>query len=273
MSLVELGVVVGLVVALASVLISNAIEGGTVGSLINPSAMLLILGGTVGATMVSVGLKNFLSLPGLLARVIKQPQGDPRQMMETLISFAQKARREGLLALEEDVQQLPDRFMAKGLQMVVDGADTEMVETILMTEVELTEKHLMAGAGILETAGGYAPTMGIIGTVMGLIHVLSNLENPNELGPAIAVAFLATFWGIATANLFWLPVAGKLKVLAREEAELRTLVVEGILSIQKGDSPAILREKLEAFVAHRPQPKKAEEAAAAPQLNAGEERA
>lgn len=269
----EIGVVLGLVIAVGSLLVSNLIEGGSIASLINPSAMLLILGGTIGATMVSVGLKNFLSLPGLFAQAFRRQEANPAQAMETLIAFAQKARREGLLALEEDVQQLPDKFMGKGLQMVVDGADTEMVETILMTEVELTQKHILAGAGIFETAGGYAPTMGIIGTVMGLIHVLGNLENPNELGPAIAVAFLATLWGIATANIVWLPLASKLKVLAREEADLRLLVVEGILSIQKGDSPAILREKLAAFVAHRPPAKAAEEEPSGAALKAGEEHA
>lgn len=267
----ELGVIIGLVIALVGVIGGNIMEGGSVGSLISPSAMLIIFGGTIGATMVSVGFKNFLLLPKLFAAVLKKSQENMSEVVEELIALAQKARREGLLALEEDIQEIKEKdpFLAKGLQMVVDGSDSSLVENVLLTEVELKEKREIAAASIFETAGGFAPTMGIIGTVMGLIHVLGNLENPNELGPSIAVAFLATFWGIALANLILLPIGSKLKIKAKEEAELKHLIVEGVLSIQKGDNPGVVREKLKAFLAEEKAEKKGGEQA----VQAGEEHA
>lgn len=269
---VDLGVVVGLVVALGAIVGSNAIEGGSVASLINPAAMLLIFAGTTGVTAMSVGMSNFKRVPGLMGQAFKKGGKDPHRLVETIVAFAQKARREGLLALEEDIQKLDEPFLSKGLQMVVDGADPEMVETVLMTQVSLTEHQRNSGAAIFEAAGGYAPTMGIVGTVMGLIHVLGNLENPSELGPAISVAFLATFWGIALANVLFLPLASKLKVAAKEETEIREMTVEGILSIQKGDSPTVVKEKLQAFLSAHSQPKGAK-AAPAVSPQAGEEHA
>lgn len=244
----ELGVVVGLIVALVAILGANVMEGGSVAALIAPSAMFLILGGTVGVTIMSVGLGDFLRVPSLIGTVLRRPGGDLAATVDKLVALAQKARREGLLALQDDIRDISDEILAQGLQMVVDGTDSEMVETVLMTKAELERKRFLAGASIFETAGGYAPTMGIIGTVMGLIHVLSSLENPDELGPAIAMAFLATLWGIMTANVFWLPVANKLKDNARVTGEYQQMLIEGVLSIQKGDSPAIVREKLRAFL-------------------------
>ncbi len=261
----ELGVIVGLVVALVAILGSNAMEGGSVGSLISPSAVFLILGGTIGATAMSVGLGNFFRVPSLLGELLRRPGGDLPQAIDKLVGLAQKARREGLLALEEDIRTISDELLAQGLQMVVDGTDSEVVEAVLVTKAELARKRFLTGAAIFETAGGYAPTMGIIGTVMGLIHVLSNLENPNELGSAIAMAFLATLWGIATANVFWLPVANKLKDNGRLLGEYQQMIIEGVLSIQKGDSPAMVREKLRAFLpGSKRKEKKREEAEAAP---------
>ncbi len=268
----DVGVLVGLIVALVGVIGGNIVEGGKVSALFNISAMMIIFGGTIGATMVSVGMGQFMRMPKLIGAAFKKPHVEPHQVVESLVAFAQKARREGLLALEEEVQNLQDKFMAKGLQMVVDGADPEMVEGVLLTEVSLEEKRKHTDAAMFEAAGGFAPTMGIIGTVLGLIHVLSSLENPDELGPAISVAFLATFWGIFIANLFFLPLAGKLKANAKEETEMKEMIVEGILSIQKGDSPTIVREKLQAFLSPEARAKPAEGKAAGG-LQAGEEHA
>ncbi len=268
----EIGVLLGLLVGVGALLVANALEGGSVASLFQFSAMLIIFGGTIGATMISVGLRRVLAMPRSLVKVLRRRRADPHELMERLVSFALRARREGLLAIEDEVRELEDQFMARGLQMVVDGVDPEMVEGVLVTESELALQRDNEEAAVYETAGGFAPTMGIIGTVMGLIHVLSNLENPDELGPAIATAFLATLWGIMSANIFFLPVANKLKADAREEAHLRHLVIEGVLSIQKGDSPTMVREKLRAFLAGEPEKKKAEEKEAGA-LRPGEERA
>lgn len=271
----ELGVILGFVVGVGALVVANLAEGGSIASLFQFSAMLIIFGGTIGATMISTGLGGVRGMPATLAGALRKPATDPEQLLETLVAFAQRARREGLLALEDDVRNLKDPFMAKGLQMVVDGIDPEMVEGVLFTEADLEQQKTNAEAGVFETAGGFAPTMGIIGTVMGLIVVLSNLSNPDELGHSIAVAFLATLWGIMSANIFFLPVANKVKANARAEAHLRHMVIEGILSIQKGDSPTMVKEKLNAFLAGEGKKKKAQapEEGRAGALAPGEERA
>ncbi|EKP94127.1 flagellar motor protein [Thermaerobacter subterraneus] len=245
----DLGTVIGLIAGIAVVLIANVMEGGRLDQLLNPSASLLVFGGTLAATLASAGLHNVLLVPGAIAYALRAPKLQPGALIEKLVSLAQQARREGLLSLEEERKNLDDPFFAKGLQFVIDGADPEMVEEVMENALQAEQRHYLVAAGVLETAGGYAPTMGIIGTVLGLIHVLGNLEDTSSLGPAIAVAFMATFYGIASANLLWLPLASKIKANVQAEAELRRMVVEGILSIQNGDNPMIVREKLEAFLA------------------------
>lgn len=247
----DIGTLVGLVVSIAAVLIANVMEGGQLDQLINPSASLLVFGGTIGATLASAGLHNVLQVPAGIAYALRAPQLQPAQLMEKLVALAQQARREGLLSLEEERKKLDDPFFAKGLQFVIDGADPEMVAEVLENAIQAEQRHRQVAAGVLETAGGYAPTMGIIGTVLGLIHVLGNLEDTSRLGPAIAVAFMATFYGIASANLLWLPLANKIKANVQAEVEMRRMVVEGILAIQKGDNPMIVRERLEAFLGTR----------------------
>lgn len=244
----DLSVILGLLLAIGAILGANLLEGGSVAALVNPSAALLVIGGTLGATFVSHNLEDILAIPQQLARAFRRERMDPNDVTEQLVGLAQKARREGLLALEASIPQSGDPFLARGLQLVVDGADPDMVRGLLETELALTERRGHGAAAVFETAGGYAPTMGIIGTVMGLVHVLGNLTNADNLGPAIAVAFLATFYGIATANVIWLPLASKLKARNAELVALRELQFEGILSIQQGDNPSMVREKLKAFL-------------------------
>ena len=245
----DIGTLIGFVLALAAVLLSNMMEGGHLSQLLNPSASLLVFGGTIGATLASAGLQNVLQVPAGIAYALRSPRLQPGELIEKMVALAQQARREGLLSLEEERKKLDDPFFAKGLQFVIDGADPEMVAEVMENAIQAEQRHYQVAAGVLETAGGYAPTMGIIGTVLGLIHVLGNLEDTSKLGPAIAVAFMATFYGIASANLLWLPLANKIKANVQAETEVRRMVVEGILSIQKGDNPMIVREKLEAFLA------------------------
>jgi chemotaxis protein MotA len=256
---VDLAVVIGLVLAVGAILGSNAMEGGKLVALFNPSAALLVFGGTVGATAISHSLKEILRLPALVLQSFRQPVLDPEATGERIVAYAQKARREGLLSLEAELSGERDPFLLKGLQMVVDGADPEMVRSVLETEIAVAGRRARASASVFETAGGYAPTMGIIGTVMGLIHVLSNLSDAAKLGPAIAVAFLATFYGVSSANVFWLPLAAKLKHRAAEEAALKELVLEGVLSIQRGDNPSLVREKLSVFLTRDGKPKAGQE--------------
>jgi chemotaxis protein MotA len=169
--------------------------------------------------------------------------------VELIVSLAEQARREGLLALDAQLAEIDDDFTRKGLQLVVDGTDPELVREILDAEIDgMTTRHA-AGATAFEKAGGFAPTMGIIGTVMGLVHVLQNLSNPSMLGPAISTAFIATLLGVGAANVIFLPVGARLRALSSAEAELRILTVEGILSVQAGDNPRVVGDKLRSFVA------------------------
>ncbi len=248
----ELGTPVGLVVGFGALLVAAVLEGGEISSFLQGTAALIVFGGTFGATLVSFPLKRVALLPRLILEAFFEKSalaGAPAEIVERFVQLAQVARREGLLALEEEAGKVDDPFLKKGLLLVVDGIDAEVIETVLTTDIQALRERHEAGYGILEAMGGYAPTMGIIGTVMGLIHVLSSLEDPSQLGPAIAVAFVATLYGVSSANLLWLPLATKLKAKSKQEVFLRELALQGLLAIQAGDNPRIVREKLEAFLA------------------------
>ena len=249
----------GLVLAIAALLGADLIDGGHLAALFNPSAALLIVGGTIGATAVSCPLPDLVALPRLLLGALRPRAVNLPVEIERLVALALRARRNGLLSLEEDIAGLDDPFLAHGLQMVIDGADVETVRSVLRTDMVLRGQAASRQAQLFETAGGFAPTMGIIGTVLGLIHVLSNLSSPGSLGPSIATAFLATFYGISSANIFWLPIGNKLRQNARTESVAAEVALEGILSIQAGDNPSAVRDKLSVFL-QGPRPKPAAEA-------------
>jgi chemotaxis protein MotA len=244
----DIGVAGGLFLAVAALLGADLIDGGHLAALLNPSAALLIFGGTIGATAVSSQLSDLIALPRLLLSALRPKTVDLHGAIEKLVALALRARRNGLLSLEEDIAGLDDPFLAHGLQMVIDGADAETVRSVLRTDMLLRGQAAGRQAQLFETAGGFAPTMGIIGTVLGLIHVLSNLSSPGSLGPAIATAFLATFYGISSANIFWLPLGSKLRQNARQASLAAEVALEGILSIQAGDNPSAVRDKLAVFL-------------------------
>jgi chemotaxis protein MotA len=214
----------------------------------NPTALILIVGGTFGVSLASVGMENMKRIPALYKIAMSPTDQDIKGRVDLLVSLAEQARREGLLALDAKVGEIEDEFTRKGLQLVVDGSDPDLVREVLEAEIDgMSHRHAL-GAGMFEKAGGFAPTIGIIGTVMGLVHVLENLSAPATLGPSISSAFLATLMGVASANVIYLPVAYRLKALSAEEVELRTLTIEGILSVQAGDNPRVVKEKLISFV-------------------------
>src|SRR6185437_7298295 len=188
------------------------------------------------------------AIPKLYMLALNSPVQDLNSKVSELVGYAESARRDGLLALDEVTQTIDDQFTKKGLQLVVDGTDPDLVADILEAEVSAMKKRHAAMAQPFDKAGGYAPTMGIIGTVFGLIHVLAHLDAPETLGPSISSAFVATLIGVASANVFYLPVATKLKQISEEELHARALVLEGILSIQAGDNPRVVQEKLITFV-------------------------
>lgn len=243
---------IGIFVALGALLLGTLIEGGSPAAYANPSAILIIFGGTFGATIASFSMPQFLTFPKLFALAIKTRPSSAPETRDRLVAFAERARREGLLALESDVDQVDDPFLRKGLQMVIDGLEPDVVEEILELDTEAMQRRHAGGAALFTAMGGYAPTMGVIGTVMGLVNVLGNLDDPGQLGESIAVAFIATLIGVASANIVWLPIASALKANSAHEVSERRMAITGILAIQAGDNPRIVAQKLDSFGFHAP---------------------
>jgi chemotaxis protein MotA len=239
---------IGIGVAIVGILLSAMMEGTSPAAFINIPAIIIIMAGTGGATLAAVGMERFKQIPALYKRVLNATPQDSVSQVTTLVDLAERARRDGLLALDEQLGSIEDRFTRTGLQLVVDGTDPDLVREILEAELDGMEARHRAGAGVFKQAGGFAPTIGIIGTVMGLVHVLQNLAAPATLGPAISGAFIATLIGVASANVVFLPIANRLAELSKEEVALKAMVVEGVLAIQSGDNPRIVREKLMSFV-------------------------
>jgi len=244
----DLATVIGLLVAWGALIVALLMEGGRVADLANPSAFVIVAGGTLGATTISFSMKQLLGLPGILRNAFLCKDTDLTEIIRTMVEFARKARREGILALEEEAKGVDNKFLQMGIQLVVDGTPSEMVREILETEiVSLQERHKV-GQSIFSTMGGFAPTLGIIGTVMGLIHMLASLDEPGKMGPAIAAAFVATLYGVAFANLMFLPIGTKLKSRTAEEIIAYDMMIEGILSIQAGDNPRMVEAKMLAYL-------------------------
>jgi len=239
---------IGIIFCIVAMLMAAMMEGTPIPAFFVIPAWMVVFCGTAGATMAGTTMERFKQIPALYKISFSPPEMHFGGRVQLLVGFAERARREGLLALEDEIEELDDEFAKKGLQLVVDGTDPDLVREILDNEIDgmMTRHH--HGQQIFEKAAGFAPTMGILGTVMSLVHVLQNLSNPAILGPAISGAFIATLMGVGSANVIYYPVANKLKEISGEEAELRTLTVEGILAIQAGDNPRVVEDKLMAFV-------------------------
>jgi chemotaxis protein MotA len=239
---------IGIIFAIVAMLVSATMEGTAIPAFFVIPAYLIVLCGTAGATMAGTTMDRFKQIPSLYKIAFSPPEMHPGQRVKALVGFAERARREGLLALEDEIDELDDAFAKKGLQLVVDGTDPDLVREILENEIDGMSARHHAGAAVFEKAAGYGPTMGVLGTVMSLVHVLENLSNPAILGPAISGAFIATLIGVGSANVIYFPVATKLKSISEEEVELRSMTLEGILAIQAGDNPRVVEDKLMAFV-------------------------
>ncbi len=238
----------GLLIGFGSLAISVVSEGGELSAFINMPAALVVFGGTLGAALVSFPGATVKQLPRLIGKAFRYRPTTPLSVGRILVHLAERARREGLLALEEDAAEIEDPMLRRGVMLVVDGTDPELLKSVLESEMGIREKEQEAQYGLLEAMGGYAPTMGIIGTVMGLVHVLSSLTDPSRLGAAIAVAFIATFYGVSSANLLWLPFASKLKKQSETEGVIGQMILEGLVSIQSGENPRILQERLAPYL-------------------------
>lgn len=246
----DLATILGLLIAAIGIIGGFTIEGGSIGGLINIPGMMIVLVGTFGATMVAFPLAHILALPRIaMAAFFSKVQVHANHMAGELVAMADKARREGLLSLEEEAQTIDDAFARKGLMLMIDGTDPDALRAILEIDIDALSARHRENARIFEAAGGFSPTLGVLGAVMGLITVLSHLDKPEELGHGIATAFVATFYGVGFANVVVLPLAEKLEVRSQEERLVREMILEGILAIQSGDNPRIVREKLESFLA------------------------
>jgi len=241
---------IGIGAAVASLFMAMILEGGNPVAFMQPTAMMIVFGGTTGVMIASSGVKCVITMLKLtfVSMTYKGKAINKSEVIRTISGMAEKARREGLLALEDEAENVDDAFIKKGISLVVDGTDPELVKDILESDLDAMEARHAQQSGLFQNAGGFAPTLGIIGTVMGLVHVLENLSDPNSLGPAISTAFIATFYGVASANLYYLPIGNKLKKITHEEVHSRTMIIEGIVSIQAGDNPRVVEEKLKTFL-------------------------
>jgi len=238
----------GLLIGFGAIIGGNILEGGHTSSLMQMTAGLIVLGGTVGAVLVQTQLTVFVRSLKMLLWVFKPPKVEQKAAVEKIVGWSNIARKEGLLGLESLVEAETDAFARKGLQLLVDGSEPESIRNILEVEIGVKEHFDTQAAKVYEGYGGYSPTIGIIGAVMGLIHVMNNLADPSKLGSGIAVAFVATIYGVALANLIFLPVAGKLKGHIHNQAQFREMVVEGVISIAEGENPRNIETKLEGYL-------------------------
>lgn len=237
----------GLLVAFGAILTGNFIEGGKLDSLIQLTAFIIVVGGTLGAVMLQTPIQVFVRGVKMLRWVFKPPIIQPEKRIEEIVNWAQLARKEGLLGLESLSDSYPDHFARKGLTLLVDGREPQEIRKILEVELDVLEQQEIHAADVYESAGGYAPTIGILGAVMGLIHVMQNLSDPSKLGEGIAVAFVATIYGVGSANLISLPIAGKLKSIIHRQANVREMTIEGLVAIAEGENPRALESKLRGF--------------------------
>lgn len=260
----DLATLLGLIMGFFMLIFGFVLEGGHVGSLILLSPAVIVFGGTLGAVMVSFDMKDIKKLPKLFAETFRTRKSSEDELIEYFGKLAEMARKEGLLSLEafvdEDKSTDFDPMLKEGIKMVIDGTDSELIKNMFDNEIYVKEHLRKVDAAMFEAAGGYSPTMGIIGTVMGLVHVLGNLSSPEELSKSIAAAFIATLYGVSFANLVYLPLASKIKQRAKQEVLEKQLIMEGILSVQTGENPSILKKKLNTFRTEQKM-KMAEEAA------------
>jgi len=244
---VDLATLIGLLVAGGLVIIS-IIMGGSPMWFINYPSVMIVVGGTMGATLISYPLSDVMKVFNVAKHALLHRSQAPGKLIALMMEFAKKARREGILSFESQLDDLDDEFLVKGLRLAIDGMDSDAIEEILRTEIRFVEERHTLGAEIFTTMGTYAPAVGMLGTIIGLVQMLMQMKDPSQIGAPMAVALLTTFYGTILANLVFLPVAGKLRTRSKNEVLLKEMVLEGILSIQSGDNYRVVEQKLKAFI-------------------------
>jgi chemotaxis protein MotA len=246
----QAGPAIGIIVAVAMILIGNVLEGGHIGSIIAFPSFLIVVGGTVGAVLVQYPMGTIKNAFKMAGKTFKKPTQDPSKLVDEIVDYANRARRDGILALEKVAANASDPFLAKALMMAIDGADSNALRETMEIAITHHEETGEDAAKCIEAGGGYSPTIGIIGAVLGLIHVMANLSDIGAVGRGIAGAFVATIYGVAFANIICLPLGGRIKLLVRDEVTLLTMTLVGVLAIQEGMNPKLVRERLSQFVPH-----------------------
>ncbi|MFZ7113247.1 MAG: motility protein A [Desulfatiglandales bacterium] len=243
----DIATLVGIVLAF-SLVVTAITLGGTFAIFINIPSMMIVVGGTLGASMINYPLPDILKVLKVVKNAFFSEKYTVKDLIARFVSLAGTARREGILALESAIHEINDDFMKKGLQLSIDGLEPASIREILNTEVESIKERHKLGSDIFTTLGTFAPALGMIGTLIGLVQMLQTMDDPSSIGPAMAVALLTTFYGALIANIFCLPIAGKLRNKSKDEVMMKDLMTEGIVSIAKGDNPRILEQKLNAYL-------------------------
>ncbi len=240
--------IVGVVAALAAIVVATVMDGNSFGALVGPSSLVLVILGTIGVTLAGYQVSDLSRVPKALTTALTGKVGPPTEIVRRLVACAEMARREGVLALEPMLEEIDDTFLRTGLQQVVDGLDGEAVKEMLEIEMNSIDERHGTMISFFKTLGGFAPTMGMIGTVIGLINMLGNLSDPSQLGLGLSVALLTTLYGVIFANLVFLPIANKMQRLHDAEMTTKELALDGVLAIQAGAGPRVLAERLEAYL-------------------------
>ncbi|PID79751.1 motility protein A [bacterium DOLZORAL124_64_63] len=243
----DIATIVGIVVAFG-LIVWSILLGGSLSGFIDIPSVAVVLGGTLGALLINFPLANFLGMGKIIMKTIMFSLDEPGEVIGKMVKYAERARREGMLALEEDSENETDPFLRKGLRLAVDGTDPQLLEKILETDVEQIENRHADGAKLLGMGGTFAPAYGMIGTLIGLVNMLSSLEDPTQIGAGMATALITTFYGAVVANAVFIPLQGKLETRSKEEMMIKNMIIEGIMAIQSGDSPRIVEEKLKSFL-------------------------
>jgi chemotaxis protein MotA len=240
---------IGIILALGGVLAGLLLEGGNLGQVIQPTAAMIVFGGTLGAVLLQFPMATILLAFRRLGSVFVNPERDPQATIRQLVQYAKKARREGIVSLDAELPNIEDAFLKKSLMLAVDGTEPQELRTMMEMELDNQAEYEEQIPQVFESAGGFAPTVGILGAVLGLIQVMQHLDKIDEVGRGIAVAFVATIYGVGSANLLYLPIAGKMKLRVREEQIMREMTLEGVASILEGMNPRVLETKLLGFLA------------------------
>lgn len=238
----------GIVLAVGGILAGLIIEGGKVSQVLQPTAAMIVFGGTLGAVMVQFPMAVVIQAFKQLSRVFLDKSENPSLMVQQMVQYAQRARKNGIVSLDAEIANIQDPFLRRALMLAVDGTEPHELRKIMELNLSVQEEHAEKVAQVFESAGGFAPTIGIIGAVLGLIQVMQHLQNIDEVGKGIAVAFVATIYGVSSANLLFLPASGKLKIKSRQEGILHEMTLEGVISIVEGMNPRMLETKLLGYL-------------------------